>query len=440
MAVADHVRTDLDPSASQNVLPDGWAFFVLFYGFPIWWALGVGTFIWPVLCLPIIATLLLRKDVVVPRGFGLWVALCLFVVASAVQLDNMSRVAGWALRTTYYLGAGALLLYLVNGTRKRLSSEQIVRTMAVFFLFVVVGGYLGLMFPHVRFEAPIARYLPPEILSNELIHDVVNPGLAEVQWVGEMELRRPRAPFVYTNGWGSGFAILAPLAIAAIQINRKGTRQHFPSRRLLGWALVAGSVPALLSLNRGLWLSLGAGMLYAGVLRFRALGRRNIKRILGALAVVGVLVMVSPIPDQVSASMETRAEDSDDTRTALYEETVERTKASPFLGFGAPRPSEEVDQSAGTHGQIWLVTFSHGFIAAGLYLLFFLVMCWRTRPPTTGIGFWAHVSLVIGTMQVFFYGHLPHQLFFMMAIAAVGLREREKAIEVLTRSPATQAG
>src|SRR5947199_224934 len=77
--------------SSRPLLPSGWLFYALFAGFPVWWALGLGSFIWPIMAVPMALWLLARRrDLVVPRGFGLWVLFLVLVVASFSQLQSVN--------------------------------------------------------------------------------------------------------------------------------------------------------------------------------------------------------------------------------------------------------------------------------------------------------------------------------------------------------------
>jgi len=58
--VAGVVALDSVALTQRRLLKPGWALFVLFVGFPIWWALGLGGFIWPVMAFPMLLSLLRR--------------------------------------------------------------------------------------------------------------------------------------------------------------------------------------------------------------------------------------------------------------------------------------------------------------------------------------------------------------------------------------------
>jgi O-antigen ligase len=409
--------TSAAPAARRRFLPAGWAVTAMIAGYPLWWLVGLGGVVWLALALPMAAWLVAQRKVKLPRGFPLYAVFLCFVLASIVQIDSSDRLAGYLLRTSWYLAAGVLWLYLAN-TESKIGTRRLVSMVVVLWLATVVGGWLGILLPHTEFASPITSFLPDKVATNELVHSMITPGFAEVQHSFTGTLTRPKAPYFYTNGWGSAMALLTPFAIGALSV--QGVR---PSRRIIKIGLAASVVPVLLSLNRGLWVLLTLGVLYTIMRRSRAGRTKGLLYIVLGLVVVGTLVIATPLGDPIRDALGSRTADSNERRTILYEETISRTMESPFLGHGAPRPSEETEQSVGTHGQFWMVMFSHGFIAAGLWLTMFGVLVWRTRNPTTNLGMAVHVVLLLGMLEMFFYGQIPHQLFIVVLAVSVAYRE-----------------
>ncbi len=401
----------------RRFLPAGWAVWAMIVGYPAWWLLGLGGFFWLVVAAPMAAWLVAQRRLQLPRGFPLYAVFLCFVLASVVQIDSAERLAGYALRTSWYLAAGILWLYLAN-TEAKISSRRLAGMVVVLWLATVVGGWLGILLPNASWTSPTAALLPPSVVQNELVHSMVTPGFAEVQDTYAGHFERPKAPYFYTNGWGSAMALLTPFAIGALSV--PGIR---PSRRVIKLGLLASIVPILLSLNRGLWVLLTLGLLYTVLRRTRHGRSRGLVMIVLGLVVVTVLMVATPLGDPVREALGSRSGDSNERRTVLYEETISRTAESPLLGHGAPRPSEETAQSVGTHGQLWTVMFSHGFIAAGLWLTMFGVVVWRTRNPTTDLGMAMHVVLLLGLAEMLFYGQIPHQLFIVVIAVSIAYRE-----------------
>jgi hypothetical protein len=403
----------------RRFLPGGWAYIAMVGLYPLWWALGVGAFTWSLLAVPMAVVLIGQRPIRVPKGAGLLGLFLLCVLVSVIQVDSADRLAGYVLRTSYYMAAAVTWLYLVNN-EDRISTRRVMRALLVLWGAAVVGGYLGLAFSNVSWSGPLATVIPEGLRSNDLISDLVTPGFAEINDIVGVTISRPKAPFTYTNGWGSAMALLTPVALAALAGSAFSPR----STRLIRVGLAASAVPIVLSLNRGLWALLLLAGLYVVIRRSPGGRSRTTAMIVLAVLVIGTAVVATPLGNSVRDALDTRSGDSDARREILYEETFERTWESPVLGFGAPRPSERTNQSVGSHGQIWTVMFSHGFVAAGLYLGFVFSLAWQSRNPTDMTGMWLHVTLVVGLAQMLFYGQLPHQLFIIVSVAALTQRQR----------------
>ena len=332
------------------------------------WALGLFPFVWIAVIPPILVWGTRRgwRTLRLPRYFGLWATFGVFLTASVIQVEGVGALAVWGLRYSWYVAATLLLVYLLN---QREATVPIGLSLTGLWAITIAGGWAGMLASDVAWTGPLATLLPGIVRENSYVVDLTSPALAEVQRVGGEVLRRPSAPFAYTNNWGSTVALLTPIAIATATGRRFGM-----SRTIVIVLFCASLPPLLLSLNRGAWLSLGIGVIYVGV----HLMRRNRRMVVFALAVVAAVAAVAiavgaigAIADQLSA----RTTDSNETRSALYAETITETIESPLLGYGSPRQSTELEGGppVGTHGQVWMVMFSHGAIAAAAYVGFFVL-------------------------------------------------------------------
>ena len=394
--------------------PAAAAFTGLIALYPIAWALGLAPIVWAAVAVPMTIYLLKRPNVLVPRAFMLWLVFLVVVFASFLQVNSAGRIATWGLRTVWYVAATVCVVYLVNQPG-RAAVRSIVRALVGFWLITMVGGWAGLLAPDVAWAGLFAKALPGVIRANSLVADLTEPAFTEIQRVGgNITLRRPAAPFAYTNNWGSTFALLTPFVLLAAADRRYGI-----PRSLAFGLLAVGSVPFALALNRGSWLTLGIGLVYAGWLLVR---KGNPRVVLGAIVFL-LLALVAAAGSGaigvVSGQLEARSTDSNETRAALIEETIHQTMKSPLIGYGTPRPSPEVPDGppVGTHGQMWMVMFSHGMLGVACYIGFFLYFFLATEPSNTTLV-WCKVAMLIGLTQTMIYGHLPHQLFIMMATVA----------------------
>jgi O-antigen ligase len=306
--------------------------------------------------------------------------------------------------------------------------------LTAFWVFVVVGGYLGMAFPQGSFATVGEHFMPRDLLANDFVRAMVHQSLAQTAGASLGVAPRPQAPFTYTNEWGGNFALLVPMVFAALSEVRSAG-----GKLLIALLLPVGFVPAALSLNRGLFLSLGAGLVYAA-LRYAFRGR--VKALIGVtivVAIAGAVFAVLPVKQLLAERVANSA--TNQTRMALYGEVVHRVEASPLLGFGAPRPSDEGvgAPSAGTQGQLWMVLFSHGIPGAALFVGWCLWAVWRTRKALTPPWFWAHVTVFIALVQLPYYALLPAQLHTVMIATAMALREQE-ALAARPRARAAPAG
>jgi hypothetical protein len=401
-------------------LPAIWPIYALFLGFPLWWVLGFGSFIWPILAMPMLLSLLRRGDVRMPRGFGWWLLFLGWIVVSGTQLGDVGRLGAYLYRGSAYFSATVLFLYIYNLSPEALPARKIVVVLSLFWMFVVFGGYLGTLFPNGSFATPLQKVIPSDLgdssLANWLHPTFANRG--EASHILGYSVGRPSAPFAYTNMWGSNFALLVPFVFISLALVKK------KSWKLLCIAALGASiVPAVSSLNRGLWLSLSLGLIYAAVLS--ALKGR-IKPFLGVMSVIIVTTGIVFLPPVHKIITDRLAHGhSDQGREQLYSEAISRLKEKPILGFGAPVESQidPTKPSVGTHGQFWLLLVSTGIPGAIFFLGWFGLALWRSRKGSAEIGQWCHVIIAIALVQIFFYELLPGQLSLVMVAAALALRE-----------------
>jgi hypothetical protein len=409
-------RWDQRPTRPSPVRA-GWPLSVLFLAFPLWWALGLGAFIWCVVAIPVAAGLFMRRSIRVPPGFGLWLVFLVWMLASATQLDEPQRWIVFAYRAAIYLSATALFLYVYNASQRELPSRRVVWTITWFWAIVVVAGLVALAAPEAEFTSVMEAVLPGSLAGNQFVSELIHPRLAQVQDFLGYAVARPAAPFAYTNEWGANVAILTPFVFAAWSTVRGAVR-----RGVLVVLLVAAVIPIVVSLNRGLWLGLSIGVLY-GVGRLALRGRVAALRAIVAFAAVSALLMViSPLGGLVLDRIATPH--SNEGRATLYTEAAEGALESPLLGYGSPRASEQDPNlpRVGTHGQLWLVLYSHGIPAVLFFGGWLLSAFWRTRRGKTSLDLWMHVVLFVALVQMAYYGMIPVPIHIAMVAAALAFR------------------
>ncbi len=258
------------PAAGPRSAPalPAWPVAVLFGGLPLWWAAGV----LDVITIPfgVLAFWLLgRADQVrLPRGFGWWLFFCAWVAASVVMLVQPSGLLTFGYRWLLYAAAGVLFVYVFNAGAT-LTARRLSGWLTLWFAYMTVGGYLGLLIPTAVVRTPLSHLLPGGLTSNALVDQMVVRRFAQYNPDGFLEVSpRPTAPFLYTNNWGSVYALLVPFVVVYILHTRSELRG-----RLAAGVLLLSVIPAFLTLNRGMFVSLGvAGPISASAPSWRAAG------------------------------------------------------------------------------------------------------------------------------------------------------------------------
>jgi hypothetical protein len=403
------------PAVSPAELPT-WPVTVLFAGFPVFWVLGLASFA-PLICaVPMAVLLWSRRDAVLPVGFAFWALFVLWAGVAVLALDNVFRLVGYGVRLTNYLGATVVFLYVYNLGTRRFGDRRALILLLVFFAFVVLGGWLGVLLPDVRLTTPTSLVLPGSIASNEYVGALVRPRFAEVQqpWGAPEAFTRPSAPFAYTNGWGCNVALLVPCMLALVAIAGRRVRI------ITVVVLLLGLVPAFATLNRGLYIAIGVGLAYATA-RFALHGR--VAPLAGVVAGgLGVLAVADAVGLLASLSQRLEYSATNQSRSMIYAEAFQGTLRSPLIGNGAPRPSAFLDISVGTQGQIWNVMFSFGFVGLALFLGWFAWLAVVSRPWQRSSHLWLHVCLVVSLLTMAYYGYDGPQLVVVMMVAALAVR------------------
>lgn len=418
----------VDAATRRRRLPEQWPLIFALAGYPLSWALGVGALIWPAFALPMAGRMLVsRKTIRAPRGFGLWLLFLVWVMASIVSLDSKFPIA-FMWRLSNYFSVTVFFLYVYNLPATQMSARRIVELLSNFWIMTVIGGWLGVLIPYGGFKSPMELVLGG---SDVFLKELTHPKFAQVQVFLGYPLGRPAAPFVYTNTWGSVYALLIPFFFLA------WLQSPDAARRQKAYLILAASlVPVFVSLNRGLWLSLLVALGY-GATRPGEIGRLA-RRSMAAMAVIGLLlVTLTPIKGLVEDRSENQH--SNAGRTFLYEETIKLTATSPIIGYGGPRPygGDKLIPNLGTQGHLWLVMLSQGFVGLGLFLAFLFKMIWATRDGSV-TTFWCHVLLVIAVVQLVVYDMFPVPIHLIFIAAALGLRSIA-GDDVAVAEPATDA-
>ncbi|HZN17423.1 MAG TPA: O-antigen ligase domain-containing protein [Micromonosporaceae bacterium] len=428
-------------------LPPGWPLVALLLCYPLWWALGLPTFIYAIAAVPMAFHLYRRGNVRVPPGFGLWLLLLAWVALSGLMLgqvapDTMApqgfgRFIGYGTRVMNYTALTVIMLYVLNLEEHELPRLRVVRLLGVMGLFTVVGGYVGVLFPELSFSSPLKELLPASLTTDPFVQRLLTVEVAQVQDVlaGGSGEPRPSAPFEYTNTWGENMCILLVWLTVGWTVLGRG------ARRVTGVVvLLAAVVPIVQSLNRGLWIGLGIAAVYVAV---RLAWRGRFAPLGGLAAAVGlfaVLTFATPLGTVVSQRLDNGH--SDDIRATLNAAAVKAAASSPILGYGANRPligssrsiaiGKRVDcpqcgnREIGSDGQLWHLLIAQGFVGAFAYSGFFLWNLWRFRHDHTPIGIGGSLVLILVLFFQFLYGALNSTLCWaLISVALLARNDRE---------------
>lgn len=386
-------------------------------GAPLWWAFGLGPFAWIAAALPLALQLRQRNRLVAPRGFGIWLLFLGWVAVSGLQLEAASQAMGFAYRLLIYASSGVLLLYAYNAPRHVLPDRLFLDLAATLWFSLVAFGLVALVVPDLAFRTPAERLLPAALSSHPFVHALVHADLAQTHVFLGFPVPRPSAPFTYTNEWGSMYALLAPLVWCWFIHEPPGDR-----RRIAAVLAMASVVPVVVSLNRGLWLSLAVAVVYTAAQLTRRRQARLARRLVVGVVLCASVLAVTPLGTLALDRLETGHSDSG--RISLITQSTDSALDAPVLGHGSTRDqSDGTGPDVGTHGQLWLVAVSHGLPGTALFLGFLLMVFLRSgRRSLPSVAFWAHVTVMLAVVQLPFYALLPAQLPMVFLSAGVALR------------------
>ncbi|MBO0816378.1 MAG: O-antigen ligase domain-containing protein [Actinobacteria bacterium] len=432
-----------------------WPIVALCAGWPVWWFLGIGDYFPVLLAIPILRKMWLwrvrnERTIRLPPGFAIWAMFLVVVIAGVTVLSltapetvpspTGNRVVSWGLRTGIYLGITVLLVYAGNLTERELPRRRLAFQLGLVGIYAAVGGFIGVLSPHLQFTSPLAYIIPRGIqASNGQLQMMLHPGFTQVQNILGYDVGRSRAPFDYTNMWGNCLAILLPWLIVAWWCygNRK-------ERRKTLIVLAIAFVPVVYSLDRGLWIGLGLSIAYLA-LRFAARGKlAMLAGLCAVLALVAIIVVASPLQNLISQRLSHGK--SNASRSSLSGIAADDALSSPLIGYGDTRhaigsPNSIVvgktlkchscgSRDVGGNGQFWMMLITDGFLGAGLYCAFFIFGIWRYWRDPTPYGLVGVLVLILGFPFMLVYVAVgPPLTWTMLGYAVLWKNDRERQKE-----------
>ncbi len=441
--------------------------------YPLWWLLGLGVLIFPIAAV-LMAISLYRQHrrwrvtgedpVRMPPGFVLWLLFCLVVVAGIAALNAepdgavaggfSDRIIGVTYRLVQYASLTVLLIYAGSQPLRRLSQRRLVLLLAWLFVVTVVGGLLGTFAGHLEMTSPVEMLLPKSWTGKGFIKSLVHPYAAQLHEIVGDPLPRPAAPWGYTNTWGNNYCLLMGWFVVALW---KYTNR--PLLRAGGAAvLVLSLIPVVHSLNRGLWIGIGAAALFLGVRQALAGKARPLIVAVAASGVLAFGTAASPLGDVIEKRLDNGK--SNGVRMFLTERALAGMQESPVLGFGTTRNTMGGRQSItvgesegcercgnftiGGNGQLWQLLFAHGLAGTLAYFGFFGYGLWRFRRDRSAIGLAASCAIAGSFVAALWYNSLVTPLAFTFAAYVLLWRNNmtDVAVEptVSTKTSSAEAG
>jgi hypothetical protein len=434
-------RAVATPPPGPRLLKPGWPLVMLYAGFPLWWALGLAQLIFFVTAAAMAVILYRKRNLVVPRGFAVWLLFLLWMLAGVFVVRaiapgtapgvGLGRYGGFVVWAGWYFAVTIAMLYVVN-TARQVPTTRIVRLLAWMFVVTTGFGVLAVLVPTLEFKSAMELVLPRGLASSNYIRTLVHPSLSSTSdFLGYVQ-PRPTAPFPYSNAWGNNLALYLPFFILGWFGREAGWR-----RRLGPFVLLAAVFPITFSLNRGLWGALTVAAVYSAV-RLAVNGRtRALQALVAALLVGGLVFVSSPLYDTIQLRVETPH--SNDRRAGTATTVVSTTlEGSPLVGYGMTRKMQgsfsslaggetaQCHQCAapplGTQGFMWRLVLTTGLGGTVLCLAFLALQFLRRARGAIPLDVTTCTVLIVAGMCFFVYDSLGSALFTVMI--AVGLVSR----------------
>ncbi|MFT4220209.1 MAG: O-antigen ligase family protein [Microbacterium sp.] len=444
-----------ETAAGKRTLPPSWPVWAATAAYPLWWALGLTTVIYPLLAVVLALRLLYMRRLKLPPGWLFWAMFLLVVVASIVMLDvdapgtatqsGIGPYGAYALRFLDYLCFTLLLLYVGNHSEQTLPLRSVIAAFSSLAASVGLLGLAGTLLPTFSFRTP-ASYVLPEVLVGDGA-----ARLAQVQDIlGEGAAPRPSAPFDYTNTWGEVLSMaMVWLVVYAVVFRAR--------RKSIGLVLGLSIIPTIASLNRGMWIGIVLTIAYVAVRLAMRLRLALAVSIVALIAVAGGVLAISPAGELIEARLESGH--SDQIRENLANDSLRLANESPILGFGSTRrtqgsyesiaigPSASCSQCGerviGSTGQLWLLLVAQGWLGTILYFTFFAYALWTFRRDHSPAGIAASAVILLSIYYSYFYSAIGTPL--AMAMLAVAMlwrsaQERSLAAEQMSTNDGEKSG
>jgi hypothetical protein len=428
-------------------LAPAWPLWALLVLIPLWWVLGLASFIFPIMAVPMALELRRRRPVKVPPWFWVWALFLAWTVISLATFtqnppntiagSSGGRIISIGINLAEYAGATITLLFVGNLTAKELPQRRLINWLSVLFLVTVLGGFLGTYVPTFQLTSPLEMLLPAGRRTDPYIAALVHPNAAQIQSVIGTAGGRAAAPWGYTNFWANTLSLLLIWFIVGGAIG-------VSSRRRAACVIIVAAtmVPVVYSLNRGLWIGLVITVLWVAIRLFLR-GRVLALFAMIAVGALGVMAFAeTPLHQVFGARLHQGG--SNNIRLFLDKAAVDGANHSPIIGWGGPRKTIGSNRSIaigktpnckqcgqfsiGSTGQFWSEIFYHGWVGAGIFLAFFGFTIWTYRRDKTVVAQAGIIAVALTFVYMLFYGSMPVALTITMISIGLLWRSRLDAL------------
>ena len=421
---------------SHGLTPFGGTLLTAFLvGFPFWWIAGLASFGFIIVGFLLGYQLLQVKQIKVPNGFGIWILFLMVVLMSALTLwvpvpglipeSGLGRILSWAFRLSWFIAGTCVMLFIGNADERVLPTRRVVLLFAWLFTLTVLGGYAGNFASGVDFPSILEVLLPRSVATHPFVSTLIHPGLAQVQDFLGYDSPRPKAPFEYANSWGANFGMLLPYFMLSITF-----AHQFWVRVVLAAILILAIPPVIFSLNRGMWVGLGA-LLLLFLIRMGVTGKlRQLFLLISGITLASIILVMSPLFDLMISRIDNPHSNSGRSNLAAF--TIRITmEHSPIIGFGSTRTRQgnffsiaagataDCHQCSppqlGTQGTLWFLIFCTGVLGTSLFVAFLVRRFARLTIDGRTVPFAVLASVVYFAFVLPVYDTISSPFFVLMA-------------------------
>lgn len=390
---------------------------------PVWWALGVEQFIWPVILgIATLKTLHLQNlRLIVTRPLR-WFALFLIVVLiSGFFIEESIRYITFARNLGAFLSGFLIYLVITNRARSLRSIDKTLDVILIVMILAGVAGLLGILDVwRPSFQSLMGRLLPDSIIATSYGHVIAWRELGQYGWFTGLGLYfRLSSFFLFGNHYSSAIVYTLPFLFMRLGQSR-GVR-----KLAVGFAIPLLIINLIYTTGRVAALGLLFGALFFAL--FHSAYRRTVRALLAlglSLAILAVLSLSiveagSPAAEagligQASSAVEAmvfaRGRGSYESRFGLYGATLVGFLERPIFGWGTERDVEGLPLPAGSHSEYLAALYRQGLLGI-IALAGMVISAWLdTRPPRgaaarsregtmLSYGRWFFVGMIINNMM-----------------------------------------